>query len=168
MITTGIIKEINLSSKNHTANKYRIELGIFKQPGSTDIDVYTVEANACVPGGINASYAVGDRVYVSFLHDDISYPVILGHIYQGLSEEARSYAKFDSIDVINDVNLPKATMIGDISYNELAGLIKRNKTRDQAESEGIISGVNLVDLASKDYVNQLINEKIEVVLNTEV
>lgn len=129
MITTGIIREINLSEGNYSNNKYKVEIGLFQTASSTNPDSYTIISNACQPGGMYSSYSVGDKVYVAFLEDKLNQPIILGHIYQGLDlDKIRSFGNFDALNVSGNVSLPADTTIGDITYQQLYSLfLKQSK-----------------------------------------
>lgn len=110
MITTGLIKEINISDKIHKNNLYKVEIGIFKTPGdvSENNGIYT--CTSCLPGGINNVYNVGDRVYIGFINNEIGQPTILGKIYMGLPDniesESRGYNFINSLNVTSSATLP--------------------------------------------------------------
>lgn len=128
MITTGIIKQININGGNHNGNKCLVELNIFQTPGDLNKNNYTYEANYCAIPGQYSSYAVGDKVYVGFVNDDLSYPVILGKIYQGLEDSSRSYINCQNLTVTGDATLPKTTSIGDITYKQIYNLFMRESS----------------------------------------
>lgn len=139
MLTTGIIKQINVDSKNHKNNKYIVDIGLFKSPGDLSSEYYSYEANACVLGGIYSPYNVGDKVYIEFFNGQGGYPVILGKIYQGLEDEARNYAYFDTLKVKNKVHLPENTTLGDITVNDIKDLrTSFNALSERYYNEGII------------------------------
>ena len=119
MITTGIIREINLSSANHKNNRYKVELNIFQIPGDTNKDAYTFEANCMVASGFSSVYNVGDKVFVGFLNNDKSFPIILGKIYQGISDDYRGYGALTDLKVKNSVALPNDITIGSYDYDDL-------------------------------------------------
>ncbi len=120
MITTGIIKQINIDSDDdHSNNLYNVEISILKTPISNSEDA-TLECTCCLPGGVYNSYKVGDVVYVGFVNNLLNYPVILGRIYKGLDEvDARSFNKLEDLSVSNSAVLPENTSIGDISFADL-------------------------------------------------
>ena len=122
MLTTGRITAINLDSKNHRCNKYKIEIPIFKKPGDYNTENYTFIANCSLPAGINACYTVGDFVYVAFLDDHLDYPVIIGKIYQGINKNGYGLASFKDLSVSNSVTLPEDTKIGNISYVDIKNM----------------------------------------------
>lgn len=128
MITTGIIREINLNSdKDHSNNLYNVEIGILKTPISTSNDAI-LQCTCCLPGGVYNSYKVGDVVYIGFVNNLLNYPVILGRIYKGLNEnETRSFNKLEDLEVSNSVILPENIHIGDLSYSDLKKLILDNQ-----------------------------------------
>ena len=122
------IKQINISSGTHSGNRYLVELNLFQIPGDNNKRNYTYQANCCIMPGFYDSYNVGDRVYVSFLHDEVSIPIILGKIYQGRTDgdsNYRSYISCQSLEVANSVRLPKDTNIGDITYERLVNLFRQ-------------------------------------------
>lgn len=125
MITTGIIREINLSSSTYSGNKYLIEINLFQSPGDYNKDNYTYSANCSTLPGHYDSYTVGDRVYVGFLNDDLSVPIILGKIYQGRDSAHRSQINCENLDVSMNAQLPKSTKIGDITYQQLLTLFRK-------------------------------------------
>ena len=84
MITTGKIIEINLDSKNYKANKYKVEITLFKRPGDNNLKNYTFLANCSIIPGFNNCYEVGDVVYVAFFNNTLDSSIIIGKIYQGL------------------------------------------------------------------------------------
>ena len=73
--------------------------------------------------------AVGDKVYVGFLNEEISFPIILGKIYQGLTEEARTYAILDSLKVDGKIMLSSDIQIGELSYKDLENLVIGSKSQ---------------------------------------
>lgn len=119
MITTGIIKRINVDSKNYSNNKYVVEISLFKSVNDITTDKYTYEANACVPPGLFSPYEIGDKVYIGFINGRGGLPVILGKIYQGLTEEDRAYALYNTLRVTQKVELPLTTTIGNITGQDL-------------------------------------------------
>ena len=119
MITTGIIKRINVDSKNYSNNKYVVEISLFKSVNDITTDKYTYEANACVPPGLFSPYEIGDKVYIGFINGRGGLPVILGKIYQGLTEEDRAYALYNTLKVTQKVELPLTTTIGNITGQDL-------------------------------------------------
>ena len=123
MITTGVIRRINIDSDNHAGNKVIAEISLFKNPSSTNPEDYSCECNCVVPGGIYSPYNVGDKVYISFLNDKKSHPIILGKIYQGLEEEkARSFAYFNKLKVEAGAELPENTKIGSLEAKDIVNL----------------------------------------------
>ncbi len=122
MITTGIIKKINVSGGKHKNNKVIAEVSLFKSPGDINSDVYSCECNCSVPGGIYSPYNVGDKVYIGFLNGKKTNPIILGKIYQGLEDESRAFAYFSALKVRDQVNLPENTLLGDLKVADIKNL----------------------------------------------
>lgn len=125
MITTGIIKKINVSGGKHKNNKVIAEVSLFKSPGDINSDVYSCECNCSVPGGIYSPYNVGDKVYIGFLNGKKTNPIILGKIYQGLEDESRAFAYFSALKVRDQVNLPENTLLGDLKVADIKNLDKK-------------------------------------------
>lgn len=118
MITTGIIREVAVNKGNFIGNAYKVELNIFQIPGDNDKKNYTYTANCAVPGGVYDSFNVGDKVFVGFLNNNKSLPLILGKIYQGVKDEARSIANLNALKVKSKAELPKNTTIGNIDFSD--------------------------------------------------
>lgn len=118
MITPGIIREIGINKGNFIGNAYRVELNIFQMPGDNDKNNYTYIANCSAAGGMYDSYEVGDVVYVGFLNNNKSWPIILGKIYRGLENESRAFANINALNVANKATLPENTKIGNIDFSD--------------------------------------------------
>lgn len=123
MITTGIIREIGINKGSFTSNAYKVELNIFQIPGDFNKNNYTYISNCCTIPGAYDSYVIGDVVYVGFLNNNKSFPIILGKIYQGLEDKSGSKFNLNSLNVTGDTKLSKKTKIGDINYEDLKKLI---------------------------------------------
>lgn len=122
MITTGIIRQINLHGGSYANNKYKVELNIFQAPGDHNKTNYIYEANCCAIPGQYDSYEPGDVVYVGFLNNDLSLPIILGRIYQGKDGKYRSQITCQNLSANGQVELPKNTKLGDITYEQINSL----------------------------------------------
>ena len=122
MITTGKITEINISAGEHKHNKCRVELTLFQIPGDNSKSCI-FEANCMVPSGFSAMYSVGDIVYVGFLNNDKSLPIILGKLYQGLSDICCGYGAIKDLKVDGSAQLPENCQIGKYSYENLSRLL---------------------------------------------
>lgn len=140
MITTGIIREVGISKGSFTGNAYKVELNIFQTPGDNEKENYTYIANCSVAGGLYDSYEVGDKVFVAFLHNNKSSPVILGKIFQGNNtrDESRSFANLNRLKVGNAVELPQNTSIGTTKWQEVLNLfdeieILKNTTHPESD-----------------------------------
>ena len=133
MITTGIVKEINLSKGKNINNVIRVELPIFETPSNNGPSTPFIVTATCsvLPGSYNL-YNINDLVYIGFINNDLSKPVILGKIYQGTAEmeaslNSRGFLNISNLTVSNASYLSKDTTIGDISYDILErSLLKIN------------------------------------------
>lgn len=146
MLTTGIIKQINLSSGPHKNNIYLVELSLFQTPGDYKTSNYTYEANCSVPSGMYSCYNVGDKVYVDFLNDKLSHPIIIGKIYQGNTDEAKSYAYFDTLKVKSTAEFSKDTKIGDFTYDQISKLVESNYHLEDGKI--VVGGANGLPVSS--------------------
>lgn len=126
MITTGIIREVGINKGSFVGNAYKVELNIFQIPGDYNKNNYTYIANCSTIPGLYNSYSVGDVVYVGFLNNDKSIPIILGKIYQGLENKQGGYLNLNGLNVNGQVKLPKNTKIGDITGEQIFELFKNN------------------------------------------
>ena len=154
MITTGIIRQINLSSSTYKFNKYLVEVTFFKSPGDDNTKHYTFEANCCLPGGLYQSYKVDDMVYIGFVNNDLSLPVILGRIYKGIEDNHRTYAQLDNLTVANSVQLPESTVIGEITYDKLKVIAQQTfsfeEQLDQVNQNFIFNSYSAGELTTED------------------
>lgn len=122
MVTTGKIISINQQIGSFENNAYEVEIPILNAPGDTAAEIASkhILATASQPGGIYNSYAVGDVVYIDFVHNLISSPVIIGRIYQGLQDNYRSAARLDTLDVAEHARLPLNTTVGNVPMEILS------------------------------------------------
>lgn len=76
MITTGKIKKIE-------GNTYTVEIPIFSGIPDSRVDlnkeVFEINALACGLPSASCQYEPGDTVFISFVHNNMGLPVILGH-----------------------------------------------------------------------------------------
>lgn len=124
MLTAGVIKQININSGNFKANKYIVEITLFKRPGAIDKNAYTFETNCAILPGASSAYEVGDTVYIDFMNDSLNSPVIIGKIYQGPTVETRGALGLKKLAVESSVELPSDTTIGDLLYADIENAVK--------------------------------------------
>ena len=79
MITTGIVKEVNLNSNGYLGNTFMVEVPIFNSAADKADYKTILEATACLPGGIYDCYHIGDAVYVGFINNKYSFPFLTFH-----------------------------------------------------------------------------------------
>lgn len=128
MITRGIVVgvgEVKVDTdKNREVVKYKVRMPLFNgsedSPGSTPYEELQDAYIASTPG-LYGTVNVGDSVYIGFIDNDYSNPVIVGTVngdgnYLSVSS--------DSLRVLSSVTLPKNTVIGDITYEMLVGVIR--------------------------------------------
>jgi len=120
MITVGIIKD---KYYDNDTLIYKVDVSIFKSPGVKESKLTStiIEATACVAPGTYEPYNIEDQVYLGFVNNELGQPVILGKIAKKLDSNVQSSAlnKINSLEVTNNVKLPKDTKIGDITYEDL-------------------------------------------------
>ena len=120
MITTGVITGKFFDKDGVTL--YNVDISIFRDPTS-DRGQSIVSATCCATPGQYEAYNDGDKVYISFVNNNISHPVILGKIYQNLEEASvtkpASYFKVNSLEVTEDAILPANTKIGNLDLSNL-------------------------------------------------
>ena len=123
MITSGIIREINVDEQGYIGNAYKVEIPIFNSTSDQASYKTIVTSTACLPGGIYDCYHEGDYVYIGFVDNKFNYPVILGKIYKGLETTSCGADSLTRLKVAESVELPTNTSIGDINYNELLNTV---------------------------------------------
>ena len=161
MITTGVITGKFFDKDGVTL--YNVDISIFRDPTS-DRGQSIVSATCCATPGQYEAYNDGDKVYISFVNNSISHPVILGKIYQNLEEASvtkpASYFKVNSLEVTEDAVLPANTKIGnlDLSNLEVTALGLNNVL---SSIDGINSSID--DINDRlDNVHQLYEHNITV------
>lgn len=133
MITRAIIEDVIVGEGN-TPTKYRVRIPIFDNIETAreytekgDLSI----AMACLSPDLSNDIKVGDIVFVGFEDNDISRPVILGHMYnQGITSNTTTDIKARSIQVtdlylVKAPNLPSGTNIGEIDYQTLLDIVNK-------------------------------------------
>lgn len=136
MITRAIVVDI-LKGEGKDPTKFKVRMPIFdnietakEYTENRDLSL----AIACLSPDVSNSIDIGDAVYVGFEDNDISRPVILGHLYnQNKSNRntltdirARSIS-VKNLNVTQALDLPIGTNIGEISYGDLLEAIQKVK-----------------------------------------
>lgn len=132
MITVGEIKDKYYSNDTLL---YVVDFSIFKFQGMSSAP--TIDATACVSPGVYEPYKIGDLVYVGFVNNEYSQPVVLGKIAKKFNEkEATSYNYINALEVTEDSKLPKSTQIGDLTYEDLYKAVTyvKQKTKEEENS----------------------------------
>lgn len=122
MITKAIIEE---KINEYT---YRVRIPIFD--GSKNSLISTAAKDLCIavasmPKGIYNSLQKNDVVIVGFEDNDVENPIILGQLYRESLNTLNEFPTIitDVLTVNNQVNLPKNTTIGTITYEDLFTLV---------------------------------------------
>lgn len=119
MLTKGIVEQL---IDKYTA-KVRLPIydGAEGSKNATSKDDLT-EATICSLPNISSTISVGDIVYVGFENDDISMPVILGHLQSENKPESLVDLKFSNIEATGTTVLSEQTFIGDVTPLEISRL----------------------------------------------
>lgn len=128
MITRAIVERV--LPGNVAQVRIPILDAIKSAPQATPTDELSIATMCVIPNSYN-HISVGDIVFVGFEDKDYGKPVILGQLFKEYDtlETSGTDTKLDlklrSIDIASSANLPKNTVIGDVSAKEiqcLAGL----------------------------------------------
>lgn len=138
MITTGIIKQVNISGEGYTSNLCIVEVSIFNSAADSKDYKADLIATICLPNGINDDYKVGDLVYISFVNNQYKYPVVLGKIYKGIDDTNSGSYKVTSLNVSDKTELSKDTKIGDITYDDLLKIKSEHVSDVQINASSIV------------------------------
>lgn len=146
MITVGEITRVYTDINNTVIcdvdiSMFRSTLNNFDTSNKLNGSIFT--ATICTPPGLYMPYDVGDVVYVSFINDEISTPVILGLVHKNLPKEgdSSSYAYFKDLSVTNNAKLPENTTIGDVTFNKIKSdilTLNNNASNIQSLNETLI------------------------------
>jgi hypothetical protein len=119
MIYRGIVEEI----LNPFTIKVRIPL-IHRIKNSTQhvVNKSLPEASICTLARSHPNLCIGDVVVVGFEANDLSKPIILGHLYKESFDNSAESIELNDLNVISETHLSKNTSIGDVSSFELAQL----------------------------------------------
>lgn len=161
MITTGVIKD--LSKDRSTCS---VDISIFKNVSNVNspenkLTGSIYEATIAVPPGIVSAYNINDKVYVDFVNNQTSYPVVVGKIYEGLENSKQSaFGSFESLSVSGKSSLSKDTVVEDLNvYNELATVkrfLENEKDKRVCVHQLVLSGTGL--RANVQFINNSIDE----------
>lgn len=122
MLVLGEIREVK-EIKQHT--RYKVRIPIFETAGGDQ--VILDNAVACTIPGICVEYTQGDVVVLGFELNRVSYPIILGKLYQGAVDEAkedRGEIHIKKLQAADSANLPENLKIaGENFATNIARLI---------------------------------------------
>lgn len=80
------------------------------------------EALICTLSGCQGGIKQGDIVFIAHEDNDLSKPVIIGHLYSEQINSAYPSLHLETLDVLYSANLPSDTYIGNISPENLSQL----------------------------------------------
>lgn len=112
-----LVKGIVMSQMTQDSNTIKVRLPTYESAG-IDAKVIINALIAYNPGNLY-SYNIGDVVVVSFEHNQVDQPIVLGKLYIGPEEKASNYSFANSLQVTEKAILPTTTTIGNLSYNDL-------------------------------------------------
>ena len=90
MIVTG-----KITSKDTSTNLYKVKLDLTEVPINTDS--LTLDCNISSTSALANEYNVDDKVYVDFIHDKLSTPLILGLVDKIGTADLSNYATQDYV-----------------------------------------------------------------------
>lgn len=155
MITTARIIQNNIGSDENNihrqSNLFEIELPIlYSSDDNPNDERLHMRATAAVPPGQYDMYQIGDIVYVGFMHNQISNPIIIGKVYKGVGEDVHTAASENFVNTlrVEDLaQLPENTCIGEIDFNELS---------DKAQSK-VTDVLNILRTLNVDQLHTLVD-----------
>lgn len=164
MITVGIIKEKYYDNETLI---YKVDLPIFKSPGVTETPLTTtiIEATVSVAPGTYEPYNIEDQVYIGFVNNELGQPVILGKIAKKYNEKIESSAlnKINSLEVTNNVVLPKNITLGEFNYKDLYNTITYVKLNEGNEEGGSsYTAGDGIDITNNEISVKLYQHNIEL------
>ncbi len=124
MITVGTIKSYKGVNNKSEALLYDVEIDVFKEPGKGGKNAI-VTSTCSVNSGTFTPYFVGDKVYVSFMHQNVSDAIIIGKIgmKENLNTIPASRQIIDSLKVAHSTELSDDTTIGELTYFKLKKVV---------------------------------------------
>ena len=160
MVTTGkIVERISDST-------YKVYLPIFQNAGvksNLNTSIYT--ANCCVDPFVYRPYNVDDLVFVGFVNNRISQPIILGKILKDGIDKPSSYLYADSLKVEKSVILPTDTSIVSSDGQESHLFSLKFLEQQLNELQALSDKIDFINQeGSEDY--EELEERIEEVYNT--
>lgn len=144
MITKGIVEQIDRNNP-YTA---KVRIPVFNKAqgvvGATPTNQLYTASICCLPN-CNPNIKVGDVVYVSFEDNYIDKPIILGHLYNGVSNLNTTVGlKTDSVEATVTARFPADTNIGNTTPNDFVNL-QGTRSQLQGQIDEIVSQYNSLD-----------------------
>lgn len=120
-------------------------------------------ATYCSVANIQTPLSIGDVVYVAFEDNDMSKPVIIGHLYRKAGQNAEVGLQLSTLSTDSTTKLSTDTWIGKVTPNELASLSKITGNI-QAQIDNInkfVGNVDAFDIAAEaGFVRKLTEKEV--------
>ena len=119
MVTKGIVLEL----VNTYQAKVRMPIfnGVETSKDGTPDNRLSI-ATICTLPNCNNSVQPGDIVFVAFEDNDISKPIIIGHLYKEKANNTTADIILNTLLVQSGVTLPESTTIGEVNSKEISYL----------------------------------------------
>lgn len=131
-----LVKGIIIDRLQPGSNKIKVRIPSFESAGVNQKAIIDALI-AYNPGNLQA-YNIDDIVILSFEHNQIDQPIILGKLYVGETEKATNYSLANSLSVSEKAVLPVDTMIGNVSYQDLFATVsafKNNESQNNSNDQ---------------------------------
>lgn len=154
MITVGRVLEVRTNDK---AQEYVLELPIFKNAGVTNnrLNDATFVATCCCDSGTYSPYTTDDIVYVGFVNNRKSQPVILGKVLRNDRVKPASYMYLDALKVDNNVSLPVNTSIQTTTGEEMSLMYLKQRLDEIDDLRNMIDNMASITADIKLYQHNL-------------
>lgn len=145
MITKGIIL-----GKVVGTNKYAVRVPYFESAGGSQS---ILEATVSTMPGFSEGYLDGDVVQIAFEDRQAAKAVIVGRLFTLGDDEPRGHANLQDISVSNSATLPKSTMIGNVSGDDLEALVRNASSGEEGQESKALYAHSIRISRADSFVN---------------